>query len=155
MHVQAPRVVALRDPAQLLTQALVVLGVDDVLLEIAGPGMGAHRGEATQPSAAANRRLRCSRWASAASAGSLRARSDLDLGVDQLAARRGRQQLVGAALLHQGLEAVLELERRRVHDRELLLQPDGEVVGLLEGLADPVHVEPVVAELVRRRHQVR
>jgi hypothetical protein len=39
------------------------------------------------------------------------------------------------------LEAVLQLQRRRVEDRELLLEADREVGGGLESLADEVEVE--------------
>ena len=45
VHVQAPGVVALRDPAQLLAQPGVVLGVDDPLVEVARPRVGARGGE--------------------------------------------------------------------------------------------------------------
>ena len=63
------------------------------------------------------------------------ARADLDLGGDQLAGRRLGQQLVGLAGGVDVLEAVLELERLRVDDRELLLEADREVGRGLESLA--------------------
>ena len=43
VHVQAPGVVALRDPAQFGAQPVVVGGVDDPLVEVARPGVRAHR----------------------------------------------------------------------------------------------------------------
>ena len=43
VDVEAPGVVPLRDPAQVSLQPAVVLGLDDVLVEVVGPGMGAHR----------------------------------------------------------------------------------------------------------------
>jgi hypothetical protein len=53
--------------------------------------------------------------------------ADLDLGRDQLAGRRLGQQLVLLTLRVDVLEAVLQLQGRRVEDRELLLEPDREV----------------------------
>jgi len=98
--------------------------------------------------ASAKRRLRRSRWRSAASAKvSPPPGSDLDLGVDQLPANGGRELVVGLGGLVQLLEAVLELERLGVEDRELLLDPDREVRGGLEGLVDAVEVEPGVRRL--------
>ena len=45
VDVHAPGVVALRDPAEFLSQAVVVRRVDDPLVEVVGPGMGAHRAQ--------------------------------------------------------------------------------------------------------------
>ena len=45
VHVHAPGVVSLRHPAQLLAQPVVVLGVDDLLIEVVRPGVRAGRGE--------------------------------------------------------------------------------------------------------------
>ncbi len=45
MHVQAERVVAPCDIAQVLRHPPVVLGVDDRLLPVVGPGVGARRAE--------------------------------------------------------------------------------------------------------------
>jgi hypothetical protein len=45
MDVEAPGVVPLRDPAELLAQAVVMLGVDDALVEVVGPRVRAHRGQ--------------------------------------------------------------------------------------------------------------
>src|SRR6185312_13239899 len=67
--------------------------------------------------------------------------ADLDLGGDQLARCRLRQQGV---LLRGGVEilkAVLQLERGGVEDGELLLEPDREVGGGLESLPSEVEVE--------------
>jgi hypothetical protein len=54
--------------------------------------------------------------------------ADLDLGGDQLPRRRFRQHLVPLAGGEDVLEAVLQLQRLRVEDRELLLEPDREVL---------------------------
>src|SRR5215210_3506071 len=68
-------------------------------------------------------------------------RADLDLGADQLARDSlGEHRIFlrdGAELL----EAVVEGERLRVEDRELLLDPDREVRGGLEDLSDSRHLE--------------
>ena len=70
VDVQAPGVVPLGDPAQVLLEPAVVLGVDDVLVEVVGPRVGAHRAPGRAP---ARRRSRtaapaCARCRSAASA---------------------------------------------------------------------------------------
>ena len=72
------------------------------------------------------------------------ARPDLDLGVDQLALdRRGELGVAQAGGLHL-LEAVLEVEDRRIEDRELLLDPDREVGRGLEDLTHGLEVQRVV-----------
>ncbi len=43
VHVHAPGVVALGDPAEFVAQAVVVRGVDDPLVQVAGPGVGSGR----------------------------------------------------------------------------------------------------------------
>jgi hypothetical protein len=53
--------------------------------------------------------------------------ADLDLGLDQLAGDRLPEHGVGGAGLPQLLEAVVERQRVRVEDRELLLDSDREV----------------------------
>ena len=69
-------------------------------------------------------------------------RADLDLRGDQLTGRRLRQDIVAPAGLVEVLEAVLELERLRIDDGELLLEADGEIGGALEHLARRAEVEP-------------
>jgi hypothetical protein len=149
VDVQAPGVVALRHPAELLAQQLVVLGVDDPLLEVVGPGVGAHGGQAQplrlgegeeSPAVLALHALGLREGLAAA-------RADLYLGVDQLAAHGIGEHLVVLARLEELLEAVLELQRRRVDDCELLLQPDREVGRLFESGADPVEVQAVILRL--------
>ena len=90
VNVQAPGVVPLGDPAQVLLEPAVVLGVDDVLVEVVRPGVGAHRrqrqahlvGDGEQPRSPGPLPLGRVREGLAA------ARPDLDLGVDQLALDR-------------------------------------------------------------------
>jgi hypothetical protein len=76
-------------------------------------------------------------------------RADLDLRGDQLTGDRVDQQLVPPAGLAQVLEAMLELERLGVDDRELLLDPDGEVSGSLEDLPGALKVEALVGPAQR------
>src|SRR5687768_12547856 len=70
--------------------------------------------------------------------------ADLDLRVDQLTRRRDREQIVLAAGLDHRREFVRELERIGVEDRELLLEPDGEILGGFEDLPRASEVEPRV-----------
>jgi hypothetical protein len=132
-----------------MLEAAVVRRVDDPLVEVVGPRMGAGGGEAEthplgegeEPAAAValqGDRLREPLGAAGA---------DLDLGVDQLAGRRLGEHLVPLAGSVEVLEAVLELERLRVDDRELLLEPDSEVRRALEGLPSAVEVQ--------RRHRLQ
>ena len=72
------------------------------------------------------------------------ARADLDLGVDQLARGGHGKELVLLTRLHHRRELVCELERVRVDDRELLLEPDREVLRGLEDLPCASEVEPRV-----------
>ena len=126
VDVEAPGVVALDDPAQLVAQPVVVLGVDDPLVEVVRPGMRPGRGERRvvlgrqreQPAAAVALAL------GRVGEGLTAPGPDLDLGVDQLAADRRGELVVGLGGVVQLLEAVLELERLRIEDRELLLDPD-------------------------------
>jgi hypothetical protein len=55
------------------------------------------------------------------------ARADLDLRLDQLARHRLGEDRIGRRRLLQLLEAVVERQRMRVEDRELLLDSDREV----------------------------
>ena len=67
------------------------------------------------------------------------ARDDLDLRGDQLAG--DRRAKLGIALLGRGTHLLKprdQFERLRVEDRELLLDPDGEVGGLRERLRGAV-----------------
>ena len=126
VDVQAPGVVALGDPAQLLAQAGVVLGADDPLVEVARPRMRAAGGE-RDPEALAEREQAGAAFAlelHRLGEGLAAARADLDLGVDQLAGDRLGEQLVLLAGAAELLEAVDELEAVGVDERELLLEPD-------------------------------
>ena len=67
--------------------------------------------------------------------------ADLHLGGDQLAGRRLGQDLVLQAGRVDVLVAVLQLQRGRVEDRELLLEADREVGRGLESLASEVEIE--------------
>ena len=70
--------------------------------------------------------------------------ADLDLGVDQLAAERVGERLVRLRRVAELNEAMCEVERRRIEDRELLLEGAGEIRGLLEPLAGQIEVEAPV-----------
>ena len=67
-------------------------------------------------------------------------RPDLDLGRDQLAGSRVREQLVVARLLDQVLECIDERECAWIEQRELLLEPHREVGRGLEDLEGMVEV---------------
>ncbi len=87
VDVQAPGVVALGDPAEFVAQPVVVRRVDDPLVEVVGPGVGAGRAE-RQPHA--GDQLEQPRPALALARHRLgealgAAGADLDLGGDQLA----------------------------------------------------------------------
>ena len=127
--VEAPGVVALGDVAEVALEAAVMGRVDDLLVEVARPRVGAGRGQAEavalrqreQPGAVlALERCRIGEGLAAA-------RADLDLGGDQLAGGRDGEHLVLLGRVIELLEAVLELERLGVDDRELLFEPDREV----------------------------
>ena len=94
------------------------------------------------PSASAKSRARRSRWRSTASAkvSPRPERISISGAISSPAADVGEHLVVLAGRV-QLLEAVLELERGRVDDRELLLEPDREVGRLLERLADALEVE--------------
>ena len=120
-----------------------MLGVDDALLAEVGPRVRAGGGEAgaelggereQAPAAVALGRERGEQVLPAAGA-------DLDLGRDQLARERLGKRRVGLRGVAQLLEALREVERRRVEDRELLLEPDGAVGRLREQLGGGVEVE--------------
>ena len=157
MNMEAPGVVPLCHPAQVALEPAVMLGLDDVLVQIVGPGMGAHRsqgqshlvGDPEQPLAP---RALPSRGVGE---GLAPPRTDLDLGVDQFALDRvGELRIAQAGLLHL-LEPMLEIEDGGVQDRELLLDPDREVGRGLEQPANLVEVKPVVLWLRIRGHRRR
>src|SRR5262249_14712748 len=152
VHVQPERVVAPDDVAEDLVVPAVVRRVDDPLVLPPAPRVGARRAERgvagerelveLDPALGhARRRLR-ERLAAA--------RADLDLGRDQLA---DEVLLEGApaGCAVQFLEAVRELERLAVEDRELLLDGDGEVASVLVRLVGRTNLL-VRAQLLRVAH---
>ena len=86
--------------------------------------------------AVANSRARCSRWASSA--------SEKDSPRPERISISDAISSPAAAFL----EAVLELEALRVDDRELLLDADREVGGLVEDRANALEVECLVHGVV-------
>ena len=143
VHVHAPGVVAPGDVAEIAFQPPVVRRVDDPLVEIVGPRVGPQRRQRDshalreREEAGAALLLVADRLREALAAPG----ADLDLGVDQLSRRRLGEQVILEAALVDLLEAVLELEGVGVRQRELLLEPDREVLRGLEHLARPRHVE--------------
>ena len=79
-------------------------------------------------------RRRSARTAGTSANVSVAPRLDLDLGRDQLTGQVALESLSRRGRLDDVLEAVDELERVRVEERELLLDGDGEVVRSLESL---------------------
>jgi hypothetical protein len=67
--------------------------------------------------------------------------ADLDLGGDQLARNRVAKDVVPKRGVTQLLEAVDEVERRLIEQRELLLDANREVGRLVEDLAPFVEVD--------------
>jgi hypothetical protein len=136
VDVQREGVVAARGVAEPVDDAAVVLGVDVGLLAVVRPRMRRRRAERD----AARAGQREESVARVALAGDRvvqvipPAGDDLDLAGDQLP---GDLRVEDRVLLRGGvaqlLEARHEVQRRRVEDRELLLQADGEVRRLLEG----------------------
>jgi hypothetical protein len=120
-----------------------VLGVDDPLVEVARPGVSAHRRqhdpvalcEAEQPRPALGLHGHSLREARRTP------RPDLDLRVDQLSGGRFSEQLVALTRGEQLLEPVDELEGLGLDQRELLLEPDREVRRGLEDLARALEVQ--------------
>jgi hypothetical protein len=144
VHVQAESVVAPRHVLQALLDAAVVLGVDDRLLAIISPGVGAGRRQrrfvpARQAEEALTALALTGQGIGKRGAG---AGDDLDLRGDQLARDRlGQQLVVLDRAVSQLLKAWGQLERRGIEDRELLLQADRKVPGLCERLDCLVEVE--------------
>ncbi len=144
VHVGAPGVVALGDPAEFMPEPTVVRGIDDPLVEVAGPGVGSHR-----PQRQTHRADQLEQAARGAGAGlrsprrSSRARPErisISEAISSPAADSA-SSVVGLAGGIDLLKAVLELQRSRIEDRELLLEPDREVGRGLESLANEVEVE--------------
>ena len=145
VDVQRERVVAPHDVPQLLVQAAVVLGVDDALLAVVGPRVGAGRPE-RDPALGGQREEAPAQVALGGDRVGQRlaaARADLDLRRDQLAGDRRGEDRIGLRAGAQVLEARHELQRRGVEDRELLLEADGEVGRALERLAGAFEVDQV------------
>jgi hypothetical protein len=145
VDLQRERVVAPGDVLEPLLDAVVVLGVDDVLLAVVRQRVRAGRAEphavllGEREQAAARLALLGPRVGDVLTA----AGADLDLGRDQLARDRvGEHGVVGAGVL-QVLEARDQLQRFGMDERVLLLDPDGEVLGSLEGLARSGEVDQV------------
>jgi hypothetical protein len=142
--VQREGVVAPGDVLQPLLHTAVVLGVDDALVAVVRPRVRAGRaqlhaalgGEREQaPAAVALGEQRRGEVVAATGA-------DLDLRGDQLPGERVREDGIGRrGGVAQLLEARHERERRRVEDRELLLQPDRALGRVREQLVGGVEVE--------------
>jgi hypothetical protein len=106
-----------------------MVGVDDLLVLPGAPGMRAGGreqrvpigGEAKEPRACLALAL------GRVGEGVPPPGADLDLRLDQLARHRFRKARIRVGRLPQLLEAVVERERVRIQDRELLLDPDREV----------------------------
>ena len=143
VHVQAEGVVAPGHVAQVVLQPAVVLGVDDALVLPPAPGMGARGrqqrvavgGEPEQPRAGLALAREGVRQVLPPPG------ADLDLRRDQLPRHGVGQHVVGLRGLAQLLVAVIQLERVRVEDPELLLDPHREVLRGLEDLPRELHVE--------------
>ena len=125
-----------------------MLGVDDPLLAVVGPGVGPGGpqcepvilGEREQPAAVLA--LAVQRVGEVGAG----AGDDLDLRGDQLTRDVLVQQRVARASgVEQLFEAWFQLQRGGVQQRELLLQADGAVHRLREGLHRPVEVQAVHA----------
>ncbi len=140
MDMEAEGVVAPCHVSQALLDAAIVLGVDDRLLAVVGPGMGA---------GCSQRRAVCAGQSKQAPAPvaltgqrivqvGADARDDLDLRADQLTGDALVQDLIALRGRAQLLEARHQIEALRVEDRELLLHPHGEVRGLGKYLGSSV-----------------
>ncbi len=129
VQVQAERVVPPGDVLEPLLDPAVVLGVDDQLLAVVGPRVGpggpqpeaALGGEREQPPAA----LALARESIFQVAPP--PRDDLDLRGYELAADALAQELVLLRGALQQREARYEVERMRIEDLELLLDPDRQI----------------------------
>ncbi len=144
VDVQREGVVAAGDVPEAVDDAAVVLGVDVALLAVVGPRMGADRRDRgvvaaqvrDQPFArgALQRDRVCEVVAAPA--------DDLELGRDQLTGDlRSQRRILGIGGVGERLEARHELERGRVEQRELLLQPDRAIDRLREDGLGGIEIE--------------
>ncbi len=137
MDVEAERVVAPGDVLQPVLDPVVVRGVDHRLLAVVGPRVRAGRAELGVVGGGQREEPAPPRALPREGVAEVRARprDDLDLRGDQLArdvlAEPGDRSRARVAQL---LEAGREVERLGVEDRELLLEPDGEIGGHRERL---------------------
>ncbi len=157
VDVQREGVIAPRHVLEPLLDPAVMVGLDDVLLAVIGPGMGSRcaeshvvvGGQGEQPPAAVPlggngllERLPASR-------------ADLDLRGDQLLGDRlGEDRLFRDCSVAELLELLHQSEVGGVEQRELLLDPDREVGRVLEGRARGFEVEgaaPMVSRSDRSR----
>ena len=133
VHVQPERVVPPDDVAQQLVVAAVVRRVDDSLLLPRAPRMRAGRREPDAERIGERAQLRAPLADALHALGErvAAAGAHLGLGCDQLADEM-RLELGAAPRPADLLEAADEAERRRIEQRELLLDRDGEVGNVLE-----------------------
>ena len=143
VHVQAEGVVPPRHVLERFLHAPVVLGVDDLLLLPGAPRVRAGGAEQRVMSGGQREQPRARLALPRHRVGEVLspARADLDLGLDQLAGNRLGEHRVVLRRRAQILEALVERQRARVENRELLLEPDREVRRGLEDLPDPRHVQ--------------
>ena len=136
VDVDAEAVVAPHDVLQELVVPAVVRRVDDPLVLPAAPRMrsGRRQADAQAPGQRAELSASLDHPLRGLEEGVATAGLDLDLRGDQLA-DEVRLELGPGSRRLELLEAVRQLERPRVEERELLLHRDGEVGRRLEGLA--------------------
>ena len=139
VDVQRERVVAPGDVLQAVLDAAVVVGVDDLLLAVVRPRMRAGRAERdrraprrARTAAGGGRAGRAMRVREVVAA----AGADLDLRGDQLARDRlGQHRIVAPAASRSSSKRGARPSVAGVEQRELLLEPDGEVGRGVEGRA--------------------
>ena len=150
VHVQAEGVVAPDDVAQQLVVSAVVRRVDDALLLPVGPRVRARRAEQETHRLGERPELRAALRHRGGHIGErfLATRPDLDLRGDELADQMLLERRSARRRL-EVLEAVRQVQRLRVEDRELLLDRDREVGRRLEPSAR------LRDQLVRRRRAAR
>ena len=118
--------------------------VDDPLVEVVGPWMGAHRSQAQSHAVDQREEPRRGARAGAATASAKVSERPERISISEAISSPAAESASTSSRLAgrvDVLEAVLELERARVEDRELLLEPDREVGRGLESLAGEVEVE--------------
>ena len=157
VHVQAERVVAPGHVAQGRLDDRVVRRVDHLLVLPARVGM---RAGGAQPVAEVVGHIEQIGPPLGHGGGRLReavalAGPDLDLAADQLPRHHLSQRRVLADGHREPLEAGRHLQRGRLEDRELLLDRDGEVLGLLELDARVLERRQRVGDLGRLSHAQR